>query len=75
LPKIDHAVAIVEAFERIQLPPDDTKFPLELNGKPITYLSVNDFLNVEVGKSWAFISERPPTLVVTDLSALPSLAF
>ena len=48
LPQIDHAIAIVEVFERIQLPLDDAKFPLEMNGKPTTYFSVNDFLNVAV---------------------------
>src|SRR5712671_3633066 len=46
LPEITHAIAIVEVPERVQLEADDAKFPLELKGVPITYLSVNDFLNL-----------------------------
>ena len=48
LPKITHAVAIIEVLERVELEADDTKFPLELRGVPITYLSVNDFLNLAI---------------------------
>jgi len=46
LPEISHVIAIVEVMERIQLEADDARFPLELRGVPVTYLSVNDFLNL-----------------------------
>jgi hypothetical protein len=46
LPEITHAIVIIEVLERIQLEADDAKFPLKLKGVPVTYLSVNDFLNL-----------------------------
>jgi len=48
LPRITHAIAIIEVLELVELEANDTKFPLELKGVPITYLSVNDFLNLAV---------------------------
>ncbi|MDE5446682.1 hypothetical protein GWG65_36065 [Bradyrhizobium sp. CSA207] len=45
LPFINHAIVIVEVFERVELGPE-SDFPLALNGIPVTYLSVNDFLNL-----------------------------
>jgi hypothetical protein len=45
LPRITHVIAIVEVLERVQLP-DGTKLPLEVRGVPVTYLSVNDLLNL-----------------------------
>ncbi len=48
LPKIDHAIAVVEVFERVDLEPDAHDLPLEFRGTPITYLSLNDFLNLAV---------------------------
>jgi hypothetical protein len=43
VPSIDHAIATVEVFERIELQDD---LPLENRGTPISYLSVSDFLNL-----------------------------
>jgi hypothetical protein len=48
LPKIDHAIALVEMLERVDLEPDAKHLPLEFQGTPITYLSLNDFLNLAV---------------------------
>jgi dsDNA-binding SOS-regulon protein len=48
LPKIDHAIVVVEVFERVDLEPDAAHLPLEFQGTPITYLSLNDFLNLAV---------------------------
>jgi hypothetical protein len=47
-PEISHAIVIVEVMERIQLEADDARFPLGLRGVPVTYLSVNDFLNLAI---------------------------
>ena len=44
--KIDHAIALVEMLERVDLEPDAEHLPLEFQGTPITYLSLNDFLNL-----------------------------
>jgi hypothetical protein len=33
-------------MQRIELPAEEARFPLDLKGVPITYLSVNDFLNL-----------------------------
>jgi hypothetical protein len=43
LPPITHAIATVEAFEHVNL---GGNLPLEHQGTPISYLSVNDFVNV-----------------------------
>ena len=48
LPKINHAIALVEISERVDLEPDAQHLPLEFQGTPITYLSLNDFLNLAV---------------------------
>jgi hypothetical protein len=48
LPKIDHAIAVVEVFERVDLEADDEALPLESHGTPIAYFSLNDFLNLAV---------------------------
>jgi hypothetical protein len=48
LPKIDHAIALVEMLERVDLEPDAEHLPLEFQGTPITYLCLNDFLNLAV---------------------------
>jgi hypothetical protein len=48
LAKIDHAIALVETFERVDLEPDAEHLPLQFQGTPITYLSLNDFLNLAV---------------------------
>src|SRR6266481_2780772 len=45
LPSINHGIVIVEVFERIELGPEGD-FPVTLNGTSVTYLSVNDFLNL-----------------------------
>ena len=48
LPTIDHAIVTVEVFERIDLQPDADDLPLNYQGVPISYLSLNDFLNLAV---------------------------
>lgn len=46
LPAIRHGIVIVEVFRRVDLQPDAQDLPLECGDIPITYLSVNDFLNL-----------------------------
>ena len=48
LPPIHHGIVIVEVFQSVDLRPDAENLPLEYRGVPITYLSVNDFLNLAV---------------------------
>lgn len=46
LPKIDHAIVLVEVFQRVALKPDTAELPLDYQGTPISYFSLNDFLNI-----------------------------
>jgi hypothetical protein len=46
LPQITHVIALIEVMQRIDLPADEAQFPLQLKNVPITYISVNDFLNL-----------------------------
>jgi hypothetical protein len=46
LPKIAHAIVTVEVFEGIDIEPAAADLPLDFQGVPITYLSLNDFLNL-----------------------------
>ncbi len=48
LPPIQHGIVTVEVVEPIDLPHDAKNLPLDYRGTPITYLSVNDFLNLAV---------------------------
>ena len=48
LPPIQHGVVLVEVPRAVDLQPDANDLPLDHNGVPITYLSVNDFLNLAV---------------------------
>ncbi len=48
LPPITHGIVLVEVFQPIDLQPDADESPLSCDGTPITYLSVNDFLNLAV---------------------------
>lgn len=48
LPVIRHALVIVEVFQTVDLQSDAHELPLEFRNVPITYLSVNDFLNLAV---------------------------
>ncbi len=48
LPVIRHGVVIIEVFHEVDLNPDAQNLPLDCAGIPITYLSVNDFLNLAV---------------------------
>lgn len=54
--RVRHLVVITELFGRtVELPAD---FPLEIDGTPVTYLAVNDFLNlVDLLRAFADISE------------------
>jgi hypothetical protein len=46
LPKIDHGIVLVEVFQPIDLKPEVAALALDFQGTPISYLSVNDFLNL-----------------------------
>ena len=48
LPPIQHCVVAIEVFQPVDLQQGDESLPLEYNGIPITYLSLNDFLNLAV---------------------------
>jgi hypothetical protein len=48
LPKIDHGIVVVEVFQAVDLEPGAAVLPLDYQGTPVTYLSVNDFLNLAV---------------------------
>ena len=46
LPDISHGVVLVEVFERVDLIAEAGALPLQYQGTPVTYFSLNDFLNV-----------------------------
>jgi hypothetical protein len=46
LPRIIHGVALVETWRPVDLNQIADKLPLEYLGVPLTYMSINDFLNV-----------------------------
>jgi len=46
LPVISHGLVLTEVFERVDLNADADDLPLHYQGVPITYFSLNDFLNV-----------------------------
>jgi hypothetical protein len=48
LPCINHGIVLVEVFERIDLNAQANDLPLQYQGTPITYFSLNDFLNVAI---------------------------
>jgi len=48
IPPVQHGIVIVETFRSVDLEPDAASLPLDYNGVPIAYLSVNDFLNLAV---------------------------
>lgn len=48
LPAINHGIVLVEVLERVDLNAQADDLPLEYQGTPITYLSVNDFLNIAI---------------------------
>lgn len=48
LPKINHAIVTVEVSERVDLASEAGNLPLEFQGTPISYFSLNDFLNLAV---------------------------
>jgi hypothetical protein len=48
LPPIQHGIVTVEVFQPVDLQPDAEGLPLDRDGVPITYFSVNDFLNIAV---------------------------
>jgi hypothetical protein len=45
LPPINYGIVIAEVFHHVELEPEND-FPLVIDGTPIAYLSVNDFLNL-----------------------------
>ena len=48
MPPITHGLVLTEVFQPIDLQPDADDLPLSCGAMPITYLSVNDFLNLAV---------------------------
>jgi len=46
LPRIIHGVALVETWRPVDLNQIADKLPLEYLGVPLTYMSINDFLNI-----------------------------
>jgi hypothetical protein len=48
LPTIRHGIVLVEVFQSVDLNADAGHLPLDYQGIPLTYLSVNDFLNLAV---------------------------
>lgn len=48
LPNINHGIVLVEVFERVDLNAQANDLPLQYDGTPITYLSLNDFLNIAI---------------------------
>lgn len=46
LPPIDHGIVLIEVFQPVDLNLRADDLPLQHQGTPITYLSLNDFLNV-----------------------------
>lgn len=46
LPVVNHGVVLVEVFERVDLNAQAADLPLKYQDTPITYLSLNDFLNI-----------------------------
>ncbi len=48
LPNINHGIVLVEVFERVDLKAQADNLPLQYQDTPITYLSLNDFLNVAI---------------------------
>ena len=46
LPRIIHGVALVETWRPVDLKEVAADLPLEYLGVPITYMSINDFLNI-----------------------------
>lgn len=48
LPPIQHAVVAIEAFEPVDLQSSADSLPLDHEGATITYISLNDFLNLAV---------------------------
>lgn len=46
LPKITHGIVLIETFQTGAVDSIDQTLPLERDGVPITYMSVNDFLNL-----------------------------
>jgi hypothetical protein len=48
LPPIKHGIVLTEVFQPVNLQPDADDLPLTFGDTPITYLSMNDFLNLAV---------------------------
>jgi len=46
LPPIVHGIVIIEVLQQVDLQPKAAELPLEFSGSPISYLSLNDFLNL-----------------------------
>lgn len=74
LPTINHGIVLVEVLERVDLSACSDELPLEYLGTPISYLSVNDFLNIAVElrtvpEMFAYLDARR-SLPYTDLRVI-----
>ncbi|KAA6457550.1 hypothetical protein DYQ86_22235 [Acidobacteria bacterium AB60] len=63
LPTILHGVVVAETFRPVDLQSSASDLPLEYTGIPITYLSINDFLNLAmqlrtVPELYAYLTAR-----------------
>lgn len=48
LPPVCHGLVLVETFAPVDLNPDSAELPVACYGVPVTYMAVNDFLNLAV---------------------------
>ena len=48
LPPIDHGIVLIEVFQSVDLNPRADELPLQYQNTPISYLSLNDFLNIAI---------------------------
>lgn len=48
LPAIHQGIVLIEVFHRVDLNAQSDELPLEYQGTPISYLSLNDFLNIAI---------------------------
>jgi hypothetical protein len=74
LPAINHGIVLVEVLERVDLNAQADVLPLDYHGTPITYLSLNDFLNIAIElrtlpEVFAYLDARR-SLPYTDLRVI-----
>lgn len=75
LPKIHHAIVIVEVFQSVDLQCEAANLPLMFSGTPVSYFSVNDFLNLAIELRTLpdlidFLNSRREVLTEKDLRVI-----